>query len=73
MIPVFHNGDKITIKKLMYMPSVNDIILYDYNGVLVVHRVIDIDEEYIVTKGDNSDLITKVNKNNVLGVVNIND
>lgn len=53
---------KKTIKKY-------DIVLYKYNDVYVLHRVIAVGERGYIICGDNSDVLEKVEKENIIGVV----
>lgn len=53
---------KKTIKKY-------DIVLYKYNDVYVLHRVIAVGEREYIICGDNSDVLEKVEKENIIGVV----
>jgi hypothetical protein len=39
---------------------VGDIISFRYNGELIVHRVVEIEGEWFITKGDNSDKFERV-------------
>ena len=52
--------------------SVGDIITFKQDGVFVTHRVVEIDEEKIITKGDNNSESDKpISKNDIIGKVEI--
>lgn len=51
MEPEFCEGDLIIVKKTQDI-AVNDIVVYEEAGSLVVHRIMKIDDESITTKGD---------------------
>ncbi len=75
MEPTIHQGDTIIFKKIKYSNvNVNDIIVFKSNsgptaGKYVVHRVIAIETEGFITKGDNNDHVDTevVTKNMLLG------
>lgn len=74
MSPFLKDGDDILIKKVEISTlKEGDVILYNSNRVLVVHRIISIGKDSIITKGDNSNKKTKINNNNVLGIVYKNE
>ena len=56
MEPTIHVGNLVLINTKESTYKVNDIVTYeDENGLLVTHRIIDIDDDFMVTKGDNND------------------
>lgn len=46
-----------------------DIVLYKQDGVYILHRVIKIGKRAYVICGDNSNVVEKVEKQNIIGVV----
>ena len=63
MEPIFTRGDIVVIEKLETKSEKNklkkgDIIQYQYNGIVVVHRIIDFykqdGEKFFILKGDNN-------------------
>lgn len=46
-----------------------DIVLYKYNDVYVLHRVMKTGETAYIICGDNSNALEKVEKENIIGVV----
>ena len=59
MYPEFTRGTVLIVKEYKNEEiKVNDIIEYELNGNLIVHRVIEIEKEvlenYYITKGDNN-------------------
>lgn len=62
MEPTIKTGDYVIFYKISYDEvEVGDIIVYkskasDTNGMFIIHRVIEIKEGYLVTKGDNNAL-----------------
>lgn len=51
MEPTFSRGDLILVKQTDSF-SVGDIVVYQTEGILVVHRVIELDGDTIITQGD---------------------
>lgn len=51
MEPEFSQGDMITVKEADEL-EVGDIVVFQEGGILIVHRIIDIDGDKITTKGD---------------------
>ena len=69
MAPTINVGD-IVVVKLTKDINNNDIITYKENDYFITHRVIKIDDDKIIAKGDYNDSIDKdVNLNDVLGKV----
>lgn len=59
MFPLLREGDVVFIKKVGSRDiKVGDIIVYEYNGKYIIHRVIEVihynNRVYYVTKGDNN-------------------
>ena len=53
MRPYFHTGDEVCIMSSQkYAPG--DIVLYKYNGELLIHRVVERDIGHVWCKGDNA-------------------
>lgn len=69
MAPSINVGDIVVVKFTKDIKN-NDIITYRENDYFITHRVINIDGEKIIAKGDYNDSIDKeVNINDVLGKV----
>jgi len=70
MEPVLSVNDLIMTKK-QESYSVGDIIVYKSNNELIIHRIVRVDQEKIVTKGDANDYEDKpINLNKVCGKLN---
>lgn len=55
MLPILHNGDIVTYKKIRFFRSrTNDIILIKQGAKLFTHSVIYVSANYLITKGDNN-------------------
>lgn len=69
MEPTIHVGDIIIIDILTDEYKENDIVTFrDENDALVTHRIISIDKDEMVTKGDNNDSPDPTNKtDNIVG------
>lgn len=69
MAPTIEKGD-IVIIKLGDEIREKDIITYKEENVFITHRIVEINEEAIITKGDNNNTEDEpINKNAVLGKV----
>lgn len=44
-----------------------DVVLYKVNNTYILHRVIDIKDDVLYIRGDNTLAIEKINKNNIIG------
>lgn len=44
-----------------------DIVLFEVNNNLVLHRIINLDSQVIITRGDNSHRIERLHYNNLIG------
>lgn len=51
MEPTFYKGDLIIVKEQSEL-AVDDIVVFEDNGSLVVHRIVALDDETVTTKGD---------------------
>ncbi len=77
MFPTLQKGDAIIIKKLSDREKKNistgDIIVFQEEGNIITHRVIEIKDGVFITKGDNNNSkdITKKTKNDVIGLVKL--
>lgn len=70
MEPILSANDLIVTKK-QDSYSVGDIVVYKSNNELIIHRIVRIEEEKIVTKGDANDYEDKpINLNKVCGKLN---
>lgn len=52
MKPTYKEGDKVEITSAKEL-KVNDVILFEILGKLVLHRIVELNLPYIITKGDN--------------------
>lgn len=73
MSPCILDGDIITLSPVNKRISIGDIVALKYHGNrIIVHRVIQICSNFVVTKGDNSiDLDDKVDISKIIGVVQL--
>jgi len=70
MEPILSVNDLIVTKK-QDSYSVGDIVVYRSNNELIIHRIVRIEQEKIVTKGDSNDYEDKpINLNKVCGKLN---
>lgn len=80
MIPKINKGDVVIVKKIKQKNlanelKLNDVLVYNYNNKIIVHRLIEIKhldgQDYYVTKGDNN--LTKdayhIKPKDVIGIV----
>ncbi len=70
MEPLFLTGDLIfTKKKERY--SINDIVLFHYGNCKerIVHRIISIEKDMCICKGDNSTSLEYIEKGEIFGYV----
>lgn len=69
MKPTISKGDLIVINTKGYKYQEKDIItFYDEENNFVTHRVAIIEDDEIITKGDNNDSLDRgINKNNIVG------
>lgn len=68
MQPLINDGDMIL---LTYSPKyvVGDVIVFEYEGNILVHRILKIDNGYVCCKGDNSFRLEKVAFSEIIGKV----
>lgn len=52
MSPVFRAGDAIVIWPVRDLPDVGDVISYEVQGELITHRVVEVQPDGVLTKGD---------------------
>lgn len=79
MTPMINRGDVVIVRKTKQYDLLKkgDIIAYNYNNVIVVHRIVEIINEdnnyYFYTKGDANNAIDNyvIYENQILGIVNI--
>lgn len=77
MNPTIYKGDAVIIDKVSNNNiNKNDIIAYNDNGTLIIHRVIDIissdNNTYYITKGDNNNTIDKkIDSSAIKGIVKL--
>ena len=68
MQPLFNDGDRIL---LTYCRSFNlgDVVVFEYDGSILVHRILKIDGSYIYCKGDNCFRLEKTTTSEIIGKV----
>ena len=60
MYPVLKKGDIVVSKKCLKSEINNNDIIIFYNGEeLIIHRIVEIDNDYYITKGDNNKTFDK--------------
>ncbi len=52
MEPSIRIGDIVVVKKIQQEPRVGDVVAYKYSGMIILHRVINVTRNQLVTKGD---------------------
>ena len=69
MEPTFSKDDLILVKKTDNI-AIGDIVVYQSNNSLVVHRVVSIDDDVVITKGDANNIEdSSFDKSAIKGVV----
>lgn len=70
MEPVYYRGDAIIYEKTNNI-KVGDIIVFEYDNKIITHRVYNINNNKIETKGDNNESIdpNTITTNDILGIV----
>lgn len=69
MVPFFFPEDKINIDKCERSVNIGDVVLFYIGSQLVVHRVVNIMEEWLLTKGDNNTWFDdRIHKRDILGI-----
>lgn len=71
MLPLFESNDMVIFKKIrLYNINVGDIIVFQKNKKLIIHRAIFKTTKYLITKGDNNfDSDGKVYPRQIIGKV----
>ena len=67
MQPSISNGDLLIIQNTPF--QVGDVICYKIGSYLIAHRVVEINENTITTKGDNLEITETITNNQVIGKV----
>lgn len=71
MSPTINIGDDVLIKVTKNIQN-NDIVVFDnkQNDNFIIHRVVQINENNVITKGDSNNVIDKaISKENIIGKV----
>ncbi len=55
MEPSIRIGDIVVVKRTQQEPRVGDVVAYKYSGMIILHRVINVTGNQLVTKGDAND------------------
>lgn len=72
MYPTLKNGDVLIIQKNTdpsFNVKVGDIIVFTYNDMYVGHRVIDVENNYVVTKGDANTFSEHITYDRIVGKI----
>jgi len=73
MLPNIHSGDLLIVAKKdspYFNPEPYDVLVYIYNdNIVVAHRLIKVQEDYYICKGDNNPYCEVVSKDRVIGEV----
>jgi len=72
MEPTINTGDLLIIEKKEspnFNVKIGDILIFEYNGKLVGHRLINIRNNIYYTKGDNSRGVEEVREEQIIGKV----
>lgn len=68
MEPAYHDGDILRITRA-FDYQIGDIIVFRYDGIRIIHRIIGIKGEYFFCKGDHARAIQKITKDSIIGKV----
>lgn len=71
MEPVINAGSIVIASKNNYEYNIDDIAIYEKNGMRIIHRIIDINEDgTYVFKGDNNEYVDSsfVEKSQIIGI-----
>jgi len=55
MEPSIRIGDIVVVEKSQQEPHIGDVVAYKYSGMIILHRVINVTGNRLVTKGDAND------------------
>ena len=70
MYPFLRQGKhRVIISKVNRQLKKYDVVLYKVNNKYVLHRIIDIVDDTLIIRGDNTLEVEKVNKNDILGIL----
>lgn len=71
MFPTYKPGDTVIVKGEKRPFQVGDIVLFCNNEKFVIHRIIALEGEFVITKGDNNKYIDcpPVRCENIIGIV----
>lgn len=70
MAPAINVGDAIIVRTIHYDINENDIITFSDNSEFITHRIISINGDIIVTKGDANNSVDKsIKKDAIIGKV----
>ena len=77
MAPKYRINDLVYVKKMDVVTEddlkIGDVIAFNLNGQLVMHRVIFLDSNMIITQGDNNNVAdSPIAYNEVYGIVQFN-
>ncbi len=68
MFPTIKENEKVVVNKCDEI-SIDDIVVFKYFSRILVHRVVKIEKNLLVIKGDNNNRSEIVKKNNIIGKV----
>lgn len=64
------NVNDIVIVKEQNDYKINDVVTYKVDNMYITHRIVEVDNNYIVTKGDVNNVVdNKITKNQIIGKV----
>lgn len=52
MAPTFHGGDRILLGPSEKRPPLTSVVLFEHRGLPILHRVVRVNPESVVTRGD---------------------
>ena len=70
MYPYIHNNQIVTVRSIKNDNDflVGNVVLFQRNDILILHRIIDIYKNRAFVKGDNEQEIDLIKKSNIIGV-----
>ena len=68
MEPLIKDGDMILLTYVNNY-AVGDVIVFEYDGKILIHRILKVDNEYVCCKGDNSFRLERIAISEIIGKV----
>ncbi|HWT76576.1 MAG TPA: S24/S26 family peptidase [Mobilitalea sp.] len=70
MLPTFQPGDSVYVTAIRDEVKVNDIVLFYDKEVMILHRVLQVVGDYVITQGDHNTYLDRpVKIKKLLGIV----